>query len=234
MKGRELHGGSAHRLLSDGRPGTIASADGIPELFTERNQVWRLGFICYPSLAAYRRTIPSLAFPSSAFGGPSGDSVPRRCIAGSERLYRTRADMVEHGIREAIMEATNKVASLGVDPTPLLALTRFTDLRDRTQHECRLPTRCGEADDMDALLDWHIRTSELFLIKARRRRGVDGSPDDDEGAALPNFAELLDSLATVGPTLPHPRVPIRKIYSILSAKMCNRQTVSATRDDSLG
>lgn len=227
MKGREMHGGWAHRLHACGEPGTLVSADGIRELFTDRPRVWRLGFICYPSMVAYRRTAPAYAFPPCMFGctvrtpkAPSG-LAPYIIGGGGGRIYRSRGDFVEHGVREVLMEAANKLADMGVDPSPLLSLTRFTDSRDGTHFACLLPSRRGEQEDLDALLWWHIRTSELFLLKVTPCKSLDPDPQSSESRVYtPDFRQLWERLvARIPPPIHRPHAPTRHISEILSVKM---------------
>ena len=225
MKGREFHGGTAHRLYPGVAPGTIDSADGIPQLFASQSLLWRLGYVCYPSAAASRRTTSTYMFPPCKFGcavqAPTVRSGPEPYITqGGQRLFLSRRDLQEHALREIVMEAANKASDLGLDPSPLFSLEHFVDVGTGKRLVCRLPPRRGQCDDLDDLLRWHMRTADVFLLKTTH---LDSQKllDQDEESFLTLFGRFSsDSLVLAPP--PHPP---RSFSQVLSASLKGEKSV---------
>ena len=200
MKGREFHGGVNHRLLTDGVPGTPSTADGLPELFTAETNVWRLGFICYPSMAIYRRSTSTFMFPPCRFGcsvqvprAPSGLSP--YIVGGGERLFRSREEMLQHCIREVLMEASNKLADLGVDSASVRSLSSFRDLASGDREvSVRLPPPTCKDSSLHRLLQWHVRTSEIFLLKGTV---IEPPIEPESGSEAPNPGQPTDIEAVI-------------------------------------
>ena len=136
---------------------------------------------------------------------------------GGDRLFRTQSDLVQHGMKEILMEASNKMKNLGIDPSPLLTLTRFANLKDGTLFTCRLPPSNGTEEDMDSLLNWHVRTSQLFLLKLLPQK-TNNLQGRDGRSSSPDFKDLFDKLMASHHSLPQfsgsHRMKIDRILSV--------------------
>ncbi len=174
MKGREVHGGQAHRLYPDMRNPVDLSNEMIKALVTNKHVTMRIGLVCYPSERAFGRRSSALMYPPCGFGPSmpyrSGISPASYFSEGGRRLFYTAELQRQFIFEELAMEIGNIIARYGADAKR--AVTAFSselfDVNSQQAIVLQYPKWQWDVEKMmvlDSHLNWHIVISRLFLLK---------------------------------------------------------------------
>ncbi len=234
MKGREIHGGHAHRLYT-GMPNKLdLSQEMIQALVTNKNVTMRIGLVCYPSERAFSRRSCANMYPPCGFGPSmpfrSGISKEAYVSDGGRRLFRSEDRQRSYVFEEVAMQIGNIAARMGCDPKRAVEAfsSNLYDPKKDTHIVLRYPEWQWDANRkklLDGYLNWHIVVSRLFLfnIDIEKDLHVNSQTLDSHTFSADKLAQLYNEV--LKGRKPKSTADLPKIKSIVGASIRNKDNV---------
>ncbi len=173
MKGREIHGGQAHRLWTDLPNKLDLSKEMVKALVTNEKVTMRMGLVLYPSERAFGRRSSAHMYPPCGFGPTmpyrSGVSKDAYVSDGGRRLFASAELQRSYVLEEVAMQIGNIAARLGCDPQRAVEAfsSNLYDKKEEKLIALRHPPWQWDAkrkNQLDGYLSWHILISRIFLL----------------------------------------------------------------------